>query len=67
MIECAQISQRDIVNMRLTIINDFEERFKALEEKFMEQLRQNISKKKFLENKSFLLDMNRMTKDKIQN
>ena len=67
MIECAQISQRDIVNMRLTIINDFEERFKALEEKFMEQLGQNISKKKFLENKSFLLDMNRMTKDKIQN
>ena len=67
MIECAQISQRDIVNMRLTIINDFEERFKALEEKFLEQLRQNISKKKFLENKSFLLDMNRMTKDKIQN
>ena len=53
--------------MRISILNDLEERFRVLEEKFTEQLKQNITKKKFLENRTFMLDMNRATKDKIIN
>ena len=51
--------------MRLSILNDFEERYKFVADSFSHKIEQRVSKKEFSGNREFLLEMNRRTKDKI--